>query len=1210
MVSRFFPFPPFSFSSRRAQAAGLWPLLWLLVFLFAGPEGNAAPPPAGLVDRDGDGVEDLLQSFVAGEVDWAALRTAARSSRQASPPASRGGDDPPFDPGPGPWARGNLRLLCWGETGAGLALARERAQAAGGVCRLLHEVPRLGQLAVLEVDPAGLREVLALGPGRCRVMLDREGRPALQESRALVGAELVAADPWRVQGDWTSTVAILDSGCDTAHDDLGDPSRDNIDGPPPAVGHALDWYSAELGWPVFPEYKVVGWQDVTDDFPGAVGPWDYHHHGTALAGVVAGAGEIDPALRGVASETRLTIVKFYDFDTVWHQWAGDFLAACAWVLDNRDTFRIRVALIAVNWEVDAGISQAMSDLLAAGILPVVAVGNEGDDGLPPGYPARLSQVLTVGSVNDAGAVAAFSRRGQLGLEKPDLVAPGGGLLPADGRITTTDNEPNDTYSGRYGTSLAAAHVAAGASLLLEAMQQEGIPAPASGPAADLVKILLKGTAAYVGTAETPDGSGTITLSPSCSPDSVRGWGLLQIQGAMEAALQPVPIGGAVTDSLGGQNGRRVLGRRLTVLPGGRCRVEVVPAPDLDVVLEIHNTRWLQEPEWGQAPLRIDSGGPGAAEGGLFQASPAGLFFVVVKLRSGQGMITLSVDQAPGEEGSAFRAVLGGPVSGWPNCGQLAGTEGPSVVLTSYFSVDPLARQVHAFTATGQQRPGWPVFLFLPSTLSGPLSGPLVWDLDGQAGDEVVVASDFGRVYYLGGDGSVVTREIAPPNVALTAPVGIQQQSGQREVVLADEAGTCYRLSATGTLLDSFPLGGTQPRSPAVGSLRETGQEEIVVALASGQLVVLDAAGTTLPGWPVALGDGSPGAPVLADVDADGLHDVIVLMHEPPPAGLVTARVFGGDGLPKAPDGTVLPAPGAGGWEILADPAVARIDASSLRITTWGLVRSGTGEDAEFSLAAASLASGGGVDVQPVTGFRVQASNPSGYLRVRWAKLPPPLVWDFASGDGAEARFLASVGWEEVIPSVPDLQGATAAWYDAGGGLDLVTWQGLSQSGHLFDAGAPVAAALCPVGADGLFLVSCLDDVVTTLPLRPLPGEAGCWAAARADGRNSGVLPLGGGPATDLAGLDWPAPGLRLWPNPAAGDLRVHWQGVRRGPAELEIYDLRGRRLRCLRIENPVAREGILWNGCDGRGRAVAAGTYLFRLIHPEGTLSGRAVLAR
>jgi DNA-binding transcriptional LysR family regulator len=73
---------------------------------------------------------------------------------------------------------------------------------------------------------------------------------------------------------------------------------------------------------------------------------------------VAGSGDVDPDYRGLNPGGRLTVVKFYDFDGVWHTWAGDFLAACAWILENRDTYRVRTVLAAVNWEVDLGLSEA------------------------------------------------------------------------------------------------------------------------------------------------------------------------------------------------------------------------------------------------------------------------------------------------------------------------------------------------------------------------------------------------------------------------------------------------------------------------------------------------------------------------------------------------------------------------------------------------------------------------------------------------------------------------------------------------------------------------------------------------------------------------------------------------------------------------------------------------------------------------------------
>ena len=79
---------------------------------------------------------------------------------------------------------------------------------------------------------------------------------------------------------------------DTAHDDLGDPIDDDRD-TPPLAGDAADWSDAGTLFAGDLRLRVMGWHDVTDDFPEAAGPWDYHHHGTALASVVAGNGLVD-----------------------------------------------------------------------------------------------------------------------------------------------------------------------------------------------------------------------------------------------------------------------------------------------------------------------------------------------------------------------------------------------------------------------------------------------------------------------------------------------------------------------------------------------------------------------------------------------------------------------------------------------------------------------------------------------------------------------------------------------------------------------------------------------------------------------------------------------------------------------------------------------------------------------------------------------------
>jgi len=727
------------------------------------------------LDNDGNGVEDLLDEWLAGRAEWEDLRQAALAATmregagKASGSSLAGDLAPEARPTGGGWQAGNLRLLCLGTGATGLTQATEAGSLAGQ-CRVLHSLDRFGGVTVLDLDEAGLRAFLNSQPFG-RIMLDRDGVPALVDSRGLVGAARVETGRWLLGDDWSSTVAILDSGCDTAHGDLGDFPDDDLDGPPPAVGDVGDWYPADNGWPLFEGFKVVGWHDVTDDFPLAAGPWDYHHHGTALASVVAGSGSVDPDFRGMAPGARLTVVKYYDFDQTWHAWAGDFLAACAWTLENRETYRIRTVLMAVNWDVDAGISAAMAEFVSAGMLPVAAMGNYGIEPVGPGFPASVPDVLTAGSVDGSGALAAYSGRGLITSDKPDLLAPGGGLLISGGRITAADNEPNDTYSGRFGTSLSAAHVAGAVHLLDEAMLENGIILPPSRTSVLTRSALLKLTSAAVVQAENATGTGHETMSFPTGPDATRGWGLLRIDAAVEAVLRPLIPGQDQIDTLSVDWDKPVVARRLITSPQVRYLIEAVPSSGLDIVLEIADPRWLDDSATSDLVLRRDASGAGVSEFTYLRPDHHSWLLLVVKRKAGSGIVSLKIREADSFQNQGASLLLPGLLTGAPNAGNVTGFSGPSLVIPTRVTVDLGARSLNVLDLAGEFRPGWPVFVFPHSSSQGGLTQPLVWDMDGIPGDEIVVASNFGSVYFFAGSGA--HQEVALTlNRSLTTPVDL------------------------------------------------------------------------------------------------------------------------------------------------------------------------------------------------------------------------------------------------------------------------------------------------------------------------------------------------------------------------------------------------------------------------------------------------------
>jgi subtilisin family serine protease len=275
--------------------------------------------------------------------------------------------------------------------------------------------------------------------GVSRVWLDGKVEASLDQSTAQIGAPAA----WQRGYDGRGvTVAVLDTGYDPGHPDIA---------------------------------KAVS---VAKGFTGTTSATDGHGHGTHVASIIAGSGAAAGGrYRGVAPGARLAVGKVLDDRGSGAE--SSVLQGMEWAAAQVDADIVNMSLGGPDGPGTDPIEAAVDRLTEeTGALFVVAAGNSGSGRGTVTSPGTADAALTVGAVDRDDRLASFSSRGPRQDDdaiKPDITAPGVGIVAARAEGTSMGSPTGDDYTAANGTSMATPHVAGAAALLAQRYASRRVP---------------------------------------------------------------------------------------------------------------------------------------------------------------------------------------------------------------------------------------------------------------------------------------------------------------------------------------------------------------------------------------------------------------------------------------------------------------------------------------------------------------------------------------------------------------------------------------------------------------------------------------------------------------------------------------------------------------------------------------------------------------
>lgn len=222
---------------------------------------------------------------------------------------------------------------------------------------------------------------------------------------------------WDVAMGENVVVAVLDSGCDSSHEDI----KDNL---------------------------VKGWNTINNNSDTN----DDNGHGTHVAGTIGAVNNILGVV-GVAPKVKIMPVKVLNAEGMGSN--VDVARGIIWACDNGAD----ILTMSLGSEYPSKpIEDALKYAKTKNVVIFCAAGNSGNN-IDIQYPAKYEQTISIGAIDKNLKICEFSCTG----DSLDFVAPGQDIPSC---------VPNNSYAIMSGTSMATPYAVGCAALLLSSIRQK------------------------------------------------------------------------------------------------------------------------------------------------------------------------------------------------------------------------------------------------------------------------------------------------------------------------------------------------------------------------------------------------------------------------------------------------------------------------------------------------------------------------------------------------------------------------------------------------------------------------------------------------------------------------------------------------------------------------------------------------------------------